>query len=570
MKSIKLSSIKNKFFYAMFLSSSLIISIVCAITICTFISTFIKEQKYSSYKNLEYINKQLEFFMTSTKNYTNTIITSEVVQYATHKYKENQNIYNDNSFIKLKNEINHIIQSTPYIHSVSIYGFNGNFLISTSNTNDNYNITKKYKFTKGKWISTEKPSNITPTTKINTFSYICPFFSYSTGEHLGYLEIAILEDSIYETYSTSISKYTNVFITGSNGYIKSAKDKQCIGIKYPYFDYIDNIKNDISYNKYKNSIFFTKYVPNLDWYIISETSTYFFFKHINIVIIICLIVYIISIIIYIILSKIFARTITLPLSKLIEHTKEIKKGKWSLLKNVKADYDVAMLLDAFNSMVQAQEQITNKLLNAQSAKDKIALELLQEQINPHFLYNTLDNICSLAEINENETLINMVMNLSTFYRRVLNNGKVFITIKEELELTEAYLHILQIRYFNKFDFKINCSKDLLNYSCLKLLLQPIVENSIYHGIKEINYKGFLNIDIFKEKDNIILTIKDNGIGIDENKINDIFKNNNKHFGIKNIDKRIKLYYGNNYGLTIKNNINCGCITTIYIKKLKEV
>ena len=82
---------------------------------------------------------------------------------------------------------------------------------------------------------------------------------------MGYLEIAILEDSIYETYSTSISKYTNVFITGSNGYIKSAKDKQCIGIKYPYFDYIDNIKNDISYNKYKNSIFFTKYVPNLDW-----------------------------------------------------------------------------------------------------------------------------------------------------------------------------------------------------------------------------------------------------------------------------------------------------------------
>ena len=114
--------------------------------------------------------------MTSTKNYTNTIITSEVVQYATHKYKENQNIYNDNSFIKLKNEINHIIQSTPYIHSVSIYGFNGNFLISTSNTNDNYNITKKYKFTKGKWISTEKPSNITPTTKIDKIFHIFVLF----------------------------------------------------------------------------------------------------------------------------------------------------------------------------------------------------------------------------------------------------------------------------------------------------------------------------------------------------------------------------------------------------------
>ena len=105
------------------------------------------------------------------------------------------------------------------------------------------------------------------------------------------------------------------------------------------------------------------------------------------------------------------------------------------------------------------------------------------QVNPHFLYNTLDNICALAELDEKETLIQLVMNLSSFYRSSLSNGKMHISIGQELEISRAYLEILQIRYFHKFDFTITCPEALKNYSCIKLLLQPILENSIYHGIK---------------------------------------------------------------------------------------
>lgn len=567
MQKFKFLSIRNKFFYAMFLSSSLIILIISIITNAIFFNFFIEEQKSSSSKELEYISKQLDFFITSTENYSKTIITDSIIQESAHKYKQNQDIYIDTFFIKVKDVLNHIIQSTHYIHSVTLYGFNGDFLISTLNSNKTESIHTLGTFPEKRWLTTKKPSKTDAHTLINTFSCIRPFYSYSTGEHLGYLEIAILESSIADIYSGSISNANQIFITDSVGKIQSTQSDLAIGSVYPLFKIIDtgNTTN-FSYKHYRNNILFGKSFPKLGWYIINEVSTHFFFKSIYSILFICIGIGLVCIILYVPLARLLSRTITSPLQKLIDHTQTIKKGKWTPLLNVEGDEDVNSLFDAFNSMVKSQEKMKNKLLQTQEAKDKIALDLLQEQINPHFLYNTLDNICALAEIGESDTLIQIVMNLSKFYRRALSNGQVYITIHEELELTEAYLGILQVRYFNKFDFSIICEPHLLDCACLKLLLQPIVENSIYHGIKELSYKGLLEIQVYEQNEEIILTVRDNGIGIDEEKIHCILYNQTKHFGIKNIHQRIQLYYGKKYGLSIANHPNSGCITTIRIDK----
>lgn len=566
MQNFKFLSIRNKFFYAMFLSSGLIITIVCIVTNIVFVNSFIDEQKSSSCKELEYISKQLEFFITSTENYSRAIITAPVVQETAHKYKQNQNIYTDTSFIQVKDELNHIIQSTPYIHSVSLYGFNGDFLTSTFYGNSADNILTRGTFPEKKWFSTLKPLKTDAHTFVNTFSCIRPFYSYSTGEHLGYLEIAILESSIAQVYANSISEHDQIFITDTQGYIRSTTSPLTIGEPYPLFESISNLDVPFSYTHHGDTILFTRYFPMLDWYIINEVSTESFFNPIYSILWICISIGLLCIMLYVPLARLLSRTITSPLQKLIAHTQKIKEGRWIPLQDVEGDEDVTSLLKAFNSMVESQEKMKNKLLYTQRAKDKLALDLLQEQINPHFLYNTLDNICSLAEIGESDTLIHVVMNLSKFYRRALSNGKVFITIKEELELTEAYLHILQIRYFNKFDFNITCKSELLGYNCLKLLLQPIVENSIYHGVKELSYKGLLKIHVFEENGAILLTVRDNGIGIDEVKIHELFCNQANHFGIKNIHQRIQLHYGQDYGLTIANHPDGGCITTIRIAK----
>ena len=566
MHNFRFLSIRNKFFYAMFVSSSIIIFIICIITNIVFINSFIKEQKASSFQGLKHIAKQLDFLITSTENYSKTIITSPIVQQTTLQYKQNQNIDSDTFFSQVKDELNHIIQSTPYIHSVSLYGFDGKFLTSTLYTNPSDSILTKGTFHEKEWFTSQKPLKTDSHTLLNTFSCVRPFFSYDTGEHLGYLEIAVLESSIAQLYIDSISSHNQLFIMDDQGIIKSTRNSPTIGQPYPLFEYISRANTSFSYTQHGDMLLFTQYVPTLNWYIINAKSTEFFFQPIYSLVWICIGIALLCILLYIPLAKLLSCTITSPLQELITHTQKIKAGQWAPIKNVQGDEDVTALLNAFNSMVESQEKMKNKLLDTQHAKDKLSLDLLQEQINPHFLYNTLDNICSLAEIGELDTLIHIVMNLSTFYRRALSNGKTFITIREELELTEAYLHILQIRYFNLFEFEIICSDHVLDYPCLKLLLQPIVENSIYHGIKELPYKGVLTIRVVEEKNDLIFTVRDNGIGIDENKIHTLFCEPSNHFGIQNIHQRIQLHYGANYGLTLANHPEGGCITTIRIDK----
>ncbi len=195
---------------------------------------------------------------------------------------------------------------------------------------------------------------------------------------------------------------------------------------------------------------------------------------------------------------------------MISHTQRVKEGEWIPVNESYNDSDIGLLFEEFNSMIIAQKKLKNDLLNSEKIKNKVALDLLQQQVNPHFLYNTLDNICSLAEIDEKETLIDLVMNLSAFYRQGLSNGHTHITVKEELAVTEAYLRIMKVRYYNRFDFHI----------------------------REEDYES-------------------------------IWATGNTHFGIKNIHQRIQLYYGSEYGLTIANHPQGGCISTITIGK-KEV
>ena len=211
-------------------------------------------------------------------------------------------------------------------------------------------------------------------------------------------------------------------------------------------------------------------------------------------------------------------------------------------------------------MIAIQTKMRDDLIEAEKLKQQLSLSLLQQQVNPHFLYNTLDNICALAELDEKETLIQLVMNLSSFYRSSLSNGKMHISIGQELEISRAYLEILQIRYFHKFDFTITCPEALKNYSCIKLLLQPILENSIYHGIKGLDRHGILHIEAEDTGDCIRFTISDNGRGFSKEDYEKIWQEDADHFGIKSIQQRILLYYGPGYGLSMQSPQTGGCIT----------
>ena len=192
--------------------------------------------------------------------------------------------------------------------------------------------------------------------------------------------------------------------------------------------------------------------------------------------------------------------------------------------------------------------------------------LLHSQINPHFLYNTLDTIAWMAEFKDTEKVVSLTKALALFFRLSLNGGNDITTIYNEFEHIKQYLYIQKERYGDKLSCDLSYEENIKDIKILKIILQPIVENAIYHGIRQVDRNGLISVNAKREGKDIIFTVRDNGDGFDlsllqkEKSTKDIKLGG---VGIKNVDKRIKLYYGEEYGVNIESIIGSG--TTVYIR-----
>ena len=239
------------------------------------------------------------------------------------------------------------------------------------------------------------------------------------------------------------------------------------------------------------------------------------------------------------------------------------------LLDVESSDEIGKLAVSVNDMSEHLEVLVDHIKEDERKMRHAELRLLQEQINPHFLYNTLDTIVWLIESNDSEKAVNMVISLSDFFRLVLSKGKEFITIKEEEQHIRSYLEIQQVRYHDILDYEINIDPSIYKYQILKLTLQPLVENSLYHGIKYKRAKGIININGCLEGENIVLTVCDTGVGMDDDTLQKLrdeiskpCKETQSGFGLANVNERIRMYFGSEYGMHIESEKNVG--TTVRI------
>ena len=554
----KSRSIRSKIFLSMTLTATGLMLLLTLATSFVSLNYFVNSTSKSSLAQLDYISGQLDYYMNSVSNFSLALMTDDTIQTNMSAFKHYRAHFSATNKRQMKDSIIHTIQSTPFIHSVTFYA-DDHTRVATTEYFPSEEISAQNATEESHWFLQTKNSRNSKKITIHTLSLAQPVYSIATGELLGYIEIAIPESTISGIYSDNTDNNRHIYITDQLGVIKSTDGSREIDTKYPTFT---TRTRNISLQE----ITFTKYLPELDWYITNSISATTFFGPLFGILLLSILATIICVAICFTLSRKLSTTITSPLYSLIDHTQKIKEGDWSTIRDIpENDRDIALLFTEFNAMIQAQEQLKNNLLETTKMKNQISLDLIQQQVNPHFLYNTLDNICALAEIDEKQTLIDIVMNLSTFYRVGLSSGKFRVTIGDELEITEAYLHIMQIRYFHQFDYIITCPEELKKCSCIKLLLQPIVENSIYHGIKEMEAKGLLEISVKAQAENIQIVIQDNGIGFSNETLIKIWESDN-HFGVKNIHQRIQLYYGESYGLVMENRPTGGCITTITIPR----
>ena len=257
----------------------------------------------------------------------------------------------------------------------------------------------------------------------------------------------------------------------------------------------------------------------------------------------------------VLLSSRLAQSIVGPVIRLADYADEAGKGNFDLPVPVHSGDEIGFLAERFGVMNHNIKELTTRIYNEQTQKKEYELKMLQAQINPHFLYNCLDNISSLITDQKNETATAMVSHLGRYYRAILSKGRNIITIREELELIRAYLEIQLIRIPDLFTYEITVDEDILDFKILKMILQPIVENSVIHGFAGFKNSGRIKIEGTLQNQTVCILISDNGKGIPEGSRSSIFAPAPtaipKHFGLKNIQERIRLKHGEKYGISIK-------------------
>ncbi len=275
--------------------------------------------------------------------------------------------------------------------------------------------------------------------------------------------------------------------------------------------------------------------------------------------------------ILILLSFYIPRTISRPISELNDVTKEIAAGNLSARSTSVSGGEVQELSDSLNVMIDRINDLLSQVTTEQTRLRTAELELLQAQINPHFLYNTLDTIVWLAEGDDQKKVVGMVKSLSEFFRTSLSQGKELVTIKEELLHVRSYLEIQQVRYQDIMEFEIVVPEEL--YSCLipKITLQPLVENALYHGIKNKREGGRITITGRLEDGFAIVEVLDTGIGMTEErllmvneKLQGRASSKDEIYGLSNVCERIRLKFGDAYGIKASSTYGLGTTMQVFL------
>jgi two-component system sensor histidine kinase YesM len=282
----------------------------------------------------------------------------------------------------------------------------------------------------------------------------------------------------------------------------------------------------------------------------------------------------VTLVVTMISSTYISRRISLPINKLKDHMQLIEKGDYYQKIDIAGQKEVIVLTHSFNSMIEEIRSLMETVIAEQKDKRKTEFRALQNQINPHFLYNTLDSIVYLSENKMNDKVVEMVVALSKFFRISISRGKNIIFLKEEIEHARNYLLIQQIRYDEKFDFEFDISDEVLDWKVVKLSLQPIIENAIYHGINTETDSGKVIIRAFKRDDKLILEVEDDGYGIPEDRIEEMyqsikFESDNKSVGLRNVYQRLKIYHGDEVEFIIESELDNKTIIRLVIPSKRD-
>lgn len=341
----------------------------------------------------------------------------------------------------------------------------------------------------------------------------------------------------------------------------------------------ENIMNNVmlhldttsSFSLDKYTYYYTKIPANENWYLCTKVETANLTKETSSFILMLTSLLVLFTLITIVVCIYLSRSITKPISNLNE-TMQKASSNLQIVADQSDIEEINSLSYSFNQLIQKIDNLLKKIKEDAKLQRQSEIKVLQAQINPHFLYNTLDALNWKALQHQDTEMTTLIRSLCDFYRISLSNGDDFIPIKDEIKHVECYLKIQSIRFKNQFTYDLEVEPHLLSMYCLKILLQPLIENAITHGLRPLDYPGEIHIRIFTQENNIIMAVEDNGVGMSDQMLDEVkngLSNQALHkYGLYNINQRIRLTYGETYGIHIQSQLNSGTKVTVTIPQIK--
>ncbi len=415
---------------------------------------------------------------------------------------------------------------------------------------------------------------LSPTnSNLNSIVFTRPYFDFITGQVKGYIIIEYNSEILKSNFSQiKLGDAGDYIVIDNYGNIKlsSISDKSIQGEIVDKLNQDDGITDINIMIKDEKYLVVADHVDTINWIMLGTIPVKSLTQKGNIIIKLIYLFGALSIITASLVINRMTMRVVSKLAKLAQCMKAFGNGQLNTLVTVESNDEVGLLSHAFNNMSSRINHLIKRVYDEQRDKRKFEFTALQAQINPHFLYNVLNSVCSLISMKKTDDALVMVRAIGNFYRTALHQGKTIIPIRSEIENIKSYINIQSMRYGNKIEYDINIDNSILDYYIIKFTLQPLVENAIYHGIKQRRGKGDIKIFGSIIEDTINISVQDNGVGIENSKLESLLKhcnkNDNKSFGINSIDQRLKLYFGPEYGLEIFSDTNIGTSVIVSLPK----
>jgi len=504
------------------------------------------------------------------------------------------------SDLKISTELFLIAEYKKDIFGIYILGENRGMYKSIYHkfTSDNFRKTEWYNeiMTTDElfYTGTLMDSAVVVTSGIPVISFGVPIVDKATGRRLGIILAELERRTIDNKAGSELGKTGYIMILGNNNEVIVKPDNypeenifDFTGIPSTEVPKNNNLVDRLNYSKSKFEdkeaviymdkplVVYRELLSN-GWKVVGVIPSEELNRDGRVIGIIVALLIIITSILALLISWAVSKKMVRPLKYMMKQMKRVEGGDLNTSIALNSNDEIGQLENSFNIMVEKIKDLMNCVYNEHEELRKAELRVLQAQINPHFLYNTIDSIIWLARAGRNADVVEMASALTMLFRIGISKGKDIISVGEEIEHVKSYLIIQKLRYKEEFSYDIEVAEQLKKYKIQKLIIQPLVENAIYHGIKMKRERGLIQIKAIDHKEHIVIEVSDTGVGMNEKylrKLNNSLKQRDDKvhtYGIKNVNERIKMFFGEEYGLRYYSEFGIGTRVEIKIPKILEV